>query len=76
MSTSVMGPLENTGSSGTMIRVEHLVKMFGKLAAVDDVSFQVKKVEVFGLLGANGVGSYGIVTTAVAAPGFRRALTR
>ena len=40
----------------TMIRVDHLQKKFGDFAAVDDISFEVKKGEVFGLLGPNGAG--------------------
>jgi len=39
-----------------MIRVEHLKKKFGDFVAVSDVSFQVKRGEVFGLLGPNGAG--------------------
>ncbi len=39
-----------------MIRVDHLKKKFGDFAAVDDISFEVKKGEVFGLLGPNGAG--------------------
>lgn len=39
-----------------MIRVEHLKKMFGRFTAVDDISFHVKRGEVFGLLGPNGAG--------------------
>jgi ABC-2 type transport system ATP-binding protein len=39
-----------------MIKVEHLKKMFGDFVAVDDVSFEVKKGEIFGLLGPNGAG--------------------
>lgn len=38
------------------IEVESLTKLYGKLRAVDDVSFQVKKGEVFGFLGPNGAG--------------------
>jgi ABC-2 type transport system ATP-binding protein len=43
-------------SEGCMIRVEHLKKMFGGFAALDDISFEVKKGEIFGLLGPNGAG--------------------
>ncbi len=39
-----------------MIKVEHLTKQFGDFAALDDISFDVKKGEVFGLLGPNGAG--------------------
>jgi ABC-2 type transport system ATP-binding protein len=39
-----------------IIQVQNLTKMFGKFTAVDDISFTVKKSEVFGLLGPNGAG--------------------
>ena len=39
-----------------VIEVEHLVKAFGSFHAVDDISFKVKKGEIFGFLGANGAG--------------------
>lgn len=38
------------------IFVKNLTKKYGDYAAVDNLSFQVKKGEVFGLLGANGAG--------------------
>ncbi len=38
------------------IRVDHLVKRFGELLAVDDVSFAVGAGEFFGFLGPNGAG--------------------
>jgi ABC-2 type transport system ATP-binding protein len=40
----------------SMIRVENLVKKFGDLAAVNDVSFDAKKGEIFAFLGPNGAG--------------------
>ena len=43
-------------SSENVIEVEHLVKAFGDFHAVDDISFTVKKGEIFGFLGANGAG--------------------
>jgi len=39
-----------------MIEVQGLTKLFGKFTAVDHVSFQVKKGEIFGFLGPNGAG--------------------
>ncbi len=38
------------------IEVDHLVKKFGDLVAVDDISFNVARGEIFGLLGPNGAG--------------------
>jgi len=39
-----------------IIKVENLVKRFGELVAVDDVSFTVAPGEIFGFLGPNGSG--------------------
>ena len=44
------------GQWENVIEVEHLVKAFGDFHAVDDISFTVKKGEIFGFLGANGAG--------------------
>jgi ABC-2 type transport system ATP-binding protein len=38
------------------IVVDHLSRHFGAFRAVDDVSFEVKRGEVFGFLGSNGAG--------------------
>jgi len=39
-----------------MIQVESLTKLYGELAAVDDLSFAVAQGEVLGLVGPNGAG--------------------
>jgi len=38
------------------VEVENLVKRFGHFVAVDHVSFQVRRGEIFGFLGPNGAG--------------------
>ena len=42
--------------SDYIIKVENLVKKFGELVAVDDISFNVLRGEIFGFLGPNGAG--------------------
>lgn len=39
-----------------IIQVDRLVKRYGDLVAVNDISFSVKRGEIFGLLGPNGAG--------------------
>lgn len=43
-------------STETVIRSEELTKRFGNFTAVDHLSFEVRKGEIFGFLGANGAG--------------------
>lgn len=40
----------------TVIKTENLTKRFGDFVAVDAISFEVYKGEIFGFLGANGAG--------------------
>jgi len=42
--------------AGDIITVDHLVKKFGSLVAVNDVSFSVNRGEIFAFLGPNGAG--------------------
>src|SRR5689334_22285985 len=41
---------------GPAVRIEKLVKRFGDFVAVDDVSIDVARGEIFGFLGPNGAG--------------------
>jgi ABC-type multidrug transport system ATPase subunit len=43
------------------IEVSSVTRWFGNLTAVDDLSFEVKKGEIFGLLGPNGAGKTTII---------------
>ena len=55
--TSLPNPSTRESSKGdNVIEVEHLVKAFGSFHAVDDISFSVRRGEIFGFLGANGAG--------------------
>ena len=39
-----------------VIVADNLIKKFGSFTAVDNISFEVEKGEIFGFLGANGAG--------------------
>ncbi len=43
-------------SATSVISVEHLVHRYGDRSALNDVSFDVRPAELFGLLGPNGSG--------------------
>ncbi len=60
---NVMGTNNDTGFSNSplgvgvkVITAEQLTKRFGDFTAVDAISFEVHKGEIFGFLGANGAG--------------------
>lgn len=44
------------GSKNHIITARNLTKQFGDFKAVDSISFEVEKGEIFGFLGANGAG--------------------
>jgi ABC-2 type transport system ATP-binding protein len=50
-------------SSESVIVVDHLTKQFGQRVAFEDVSFRVRRGEVFGFLGPNGAGKTSTVRT-------------
>tara|TARA_R110000751_G_scaffold181183_8_gene287475 strand:- start:292 stop:1020 length:729 start_codon:yes stop_codon:yes gene_type:complete len=43
-------------NNNNVIEAQNLTKMFGDFTAVNAISFEVKKGEIFGFLGANGAG--------------------
>ena len=45
-----------SASAATVISAEGLTKRYGNTSAVDNISFEIRKGEVFGLLGPNGAG--------------------
>ncbi len=48
-------------NDGLAIEARGLIREFGTFRAVDQVSFQVKQGEIFGLLGANGAGKTTVI---------------
>lgn len=48
--------LNRDNSEDVVISVRDLTKQFGRFTAVDSISFDVRRGEVFGFLGANGAG--------------------
>ncbi|MCT9868235.1 ATP-binding cassette domain-containing protein [Paenarthrobacter aurescens] len=49
-------------NTGTVLSADRLVKRFGDLTAVDDVSFIIRPGETYGLLGPNGAGKTTIIS--------------
>lgn len=47
--------------SDAVIRAEHLTRRFGAFVAVRDVSFEIPRASIFGLLGPNGSGKSTII---------------
>src|SRR6188508_3318350 len=56
MSASPMRDWSGRLADKPSIVVQHLVRRFGQFVAVDDVSFEVRRGEIFGFLGSNGAG--------------------
>jgi len=56
MTVATAAPIPAPTSQDYILKIEHVTKRFGGLVAVDDVSFDVKRGEVFALIGPNGAG--------------------
>ena len=40
----------------TAVSVKNIIKKFGEVTALDDISFNIKKNKIFGLVGPDGAG--------------------
>jgi ABC-2 type transport system ATP-binding protein len=63
-------PLPRVPDAMSLLEVSHLRKSYGRMLAVDDVSFHVEAGEIFGLVGPNGAGKS---TTMMILAGLRQA---
>src|SRR5690242_21197648 len=46
----------NNAAPASMIRLENVTKRYGQMAAVDNVTLDIARGEVFGFIGPNGAG--------------------
>jgi len=49
-------PVTRHSSSDPIVRVEHLVARYGERVILDDVSLEIRRGEVFGIVGGSGCG--------------------
>jgi ABC-2 type transport system ATP-binding protein len=52
----VLHPARTPGDEQPAVTITGLVKRYGSLLAVDDVSFSIQEGEIFGIIGPNGAG--------------------
>jgi ABC-2 type transport system ATP-binding protein len=50
------GPAARSHAGAPAVRIDSLVKRYGKIVALDDVTLAIERREAFGLVGANGAG--------------------
>ena len=58
-----------SNSNGAVVQADNLRKTYGKVTAVEDVSFEIRPGEIFGMVGPNGAGK---TTTIECCEGLRR----
>jgi len=61
MAETTQNPPNPPNPKDAAISAEHLVRRFGAVTAVNDISFRVEKGEIFGFLGPNGSGKTTII---------------
>lgn len=55
-SKTMLNTVFSKNGDGVAVEVQHLHKKYGSVEAVNDVTFSVKKGEIFGVIGPNGAG--------------------
>ncbi len=55
-------------NSEPVVVIEHLVKQFGKLRAIDDLTMTINTGETFGLIGPNGSGKTTLIVYSLVWP--------
>jgi len=59
------GKVQRNGESEPAVVIEHLVKQFGKLRAIDNLNMTINSGETFGLIGPNGSGKTTLIRMVV-----------
>lgn len=65
-----MDEVKNKPAQDVILQVEHLHKSYGEKEVIKDLSFEVKKGELFGLLGKNGIGKSTTIDCIIGAKAF------
>jgi ABC-2 type transport system ATP-binding protein len=65
MSTTIVTSPQRDGTKHVAIRADRLSKSYGGVAALSEVSFDVRAAEIFAILGPNGAGKTTLLETLV-----------